>query len=43
MGFNRLVDAKMDALNPRTAMRELPRGLLSRPEAAMFVIASTVV
>ena len=33
MGFNRLVDAKMDALNPRTAMRELPRGLLSRPEA----------
>ena len=33
MGFNRLVDAKMDALNPRTAMRELPRGLLSKPEA----------
>ena len=25
MGFNRLVDARMDALNPRTAMREIPR------------------
>ena len=29
MGFNRLVDAEFDALNPRTANRELPRGLLS--------------
>ena len=38
MGFNRLVDAKMDALNPRTAMRELPRGLLSKPEATAFVV-----
>ena len=26
MGFNRLVDARYDALNPRTAMREMPRG-----------------
>ena len=41
MGFNRLVDARMDALNPRTAMRELPRGLLSKPEATMFVIAAS--
>ena len=43
MGFNRLVDAKMDALNPRTAMRELPKGLLSRPEAAAFVIVMSAV
>jgi 4-hydroxybenzoate polyprenyltransferase len=43
MGFNRLVDAKTDALNPRTAMRELPRGLLSKPEATMFVIVASVV
>jgi len=43
MGFNRLVDAKMDALNPRTAMRELPRGLMSRPEATLFVIAASIV
>jgi len=43
MGFNRLVDAKFDALNPRTAMRELPRGLLSNREAALFVVASSIV
>ncbi|MBI2188761.1 MAG: 4-hydroxybenzoate octaprenyltransferase [Acidobacteria bacterium] len=43
MGFNRLVDARFDALNPRTAMRELPRGALSMPEAALFVIASSSV
>jgi 4-hydroxybenzoate polyprenyltransferase len=43
MGFNRLVDARMDALNPRTAMRELPRGLLSKPEAAFFVVVASVV
>ena len=30
MGFNRLVDARFDALNPRTAMRELPRGAMTR-------------
>src|SRR6186713_2262386 len=43
MGFNRLVDAQMDALNPRTAMRELPRGLLSKPEATAFVIVASFV
>jgi 4-hydroxybenzoate polyprenyltransferase len=43
MGFNRLVDAKMDGINPRTAMRELPRGLLSKPEAAVFVAMASVV
>ena len=43
MGFNRLADAKMDALNPRTAMREIPRGLLSRRDAAIFVVASSIV
>jgi 4-hydroxybenzoate polyprenyltransferase len=37
MGFNRLVDARMDALNPRTAAREIPRGALSRRDAALFV------
>ena len=42
MGFNRLVDARMDALNPRTAMRELPRGLLSKPEATAFVIVASI-
>lgn len=43
MGFNRLVDARFDALNPRTAMRELPRGAMSRWEAALFVAVSSVV
>jgi 4-hydroxybenzoate polyprenyltransferase len=41
MGFNRLVDARWDALNPRTAMRELPRGAMSVPEATAFVVASS--
>jgi 4-hydroxybenzoate polyprenyltransferase len=43
MGFNRLVDARTDALNPRTANRELPRGAMSKVEAASFVIASSAV
>jgi 4-hydroxybenzoate polyprenyltransferase len=42
MGFNRLVDARHDALNPRTAMREIPRGAMSRTEATLFVIVSSV-
>ena len=42
MGFNRLVDARFDARNPRTAMRELPRGRMSRVEATVFVIVSSV-
>ena len=41
MGFNRLVDARMDALNPRTANREIPRGAMSMPEAAAFVTISS--
>ena len=40
MGFNRLVDADYDGRNPRTAMREIPRGVISRPSAAAFVAAS---
>jgi 4-hydroxybenzoate polyprenyltransferase len=43
MGFNRLADARHDALNPRTSMRELPRGALTRRDAAVFVIVSSVV
>jgi 4-hydroxybenzoate polyprenyltransferase len=42
MGFNRLVDARWDAQNPRTAMRELPRGAMSQREAAGFVIVFSV-
>ncbi len=43
MGFNRLVDARMDALNPRTASREIPRGAMSTAEAAVFVVVSSAV
>jgi len=43
MGFNRLADARMDALNPRTSSRELPRGAMSRREAALFVAGSSLV
>jgi 4-hydroxybenzoate polyprenyltransferase len=43
MGFNRLVDASYDALNPRTAMRELPRGAMTRREAIVFVLVSSAV
>lgn len=43
MGFNRLADAHYDALNPRTAQRELPRGAITRTEAALFVAVASVV
>jgi 4-hydroxybenzoate polyprenyltransferase len=41
MGFNRLADAPMDARNPRTANRELPRGAMSTREAVMFVAVAS--
>ena len=43
MGFNRLVDARMDALNPRTAGRELPRGAMTTREATTFVIVASAI
>jgi len=43
MGFNRLADARIDALNPRTANRELPRGAMSMREAVAFVTTSSIV
>ena len=41
MGFNRLVDARFDALNPRTSNREIPRGAMSPFEASIFVVVSS--
>jgi len=43
MGFNRLADASFDARNPRTAMRELPSGAMTRREATVFVLAASAV
>jgi 4-hydroxybenzoate polyprenyltransferase len=40
MGLNRLIDAAIDAHNPRTAGRELPSGLLSRAQVVVFCLAS---
>jgi 4-hydroxybenzoate polyprenyltransferase len=39
MAFNRWLDAHFDALNPRTAIREIPAGIISRSSALWFVIA----
>ena len=40
MGLNRLIDAGLDARNPRTARRELPAGLLSPVQVLVFCAAS---
>ena len=41
MAFNRLVDARLDAANPRTATRALPAGQLSAAFVTGFVVVST--
>jgi 4-hydroxybenzoate polyprenyltransferase len=43
MGLNRLIDAGLDARNPRTAGRELPSGLLSPAAVAVFCVVSLIV
>jgi 4-hydroxybenzoate polyprenyltransferase len=42
MGFNRIVDREYDARNPRTQMRELPRGAMSVREAWLSVSVASV-
>jgi 4-hydroxybenzoate polyprenyltransferase len=43
MGFNRLVDHKFDAANPRTTDRHLPSGKMSTREIRIFVIVFSVI
>lgn len=43
MGFNRLVDAAIDARNPRTAGRDIPSGRLTKKEAGTYTAISFVV
>ena len=43
MAFNRLVDSDIDRINPRTAMRAIPAGLLTRGFVAAFTVVSSVV
>jgi 4-hydroxybenzoate polyprenyltransferase len=43
MALNRLIDAGIDARNPRTAGRELPTGSLSRAEVVAFTAVSLAI
>jgi 4-hydroxybenzoate polyprenyltransferase len=40
MAFNRYLDRKWDALNPRTAVREIPKGIITPKNALVFTIVS---
>jgi 4-hydroxybenzoate polyprenyltransferase len=42
MGFNRVVDAEIDARNPRTKDRAIPAGQVSTPMAAVFIFLSVL-
>ena len=41
MAFNRIVDARWDALNPRTANREIPTGQLTTAQAIAFLVLAS--
>ena len=41
MGFNRIADRDVDALNPRTASREIPSGAISVRAASLAVVAAS--
>lgn len=43
MALNRLIDAEIDARNPRTAGREIPAGLLKKRQVWLFAFASLAV
>ncbi len=43
MAFNRLADAKLDAANPRTAMRALPSGVLAPVFVGVFTVVSAAI
>ena len=42
MALNRLADRRLDALNPRTAMRHLPTGTLSVGSVVVFTVACSL-
>lgn len=43
MAFNRYLDRHFDVLNPRTAIREIPAGILSAERALLFVIINCMI
>jgi 4-hydroxybenzoate polyprenyltransferase len=42
MAFNRYLDHKWDALNPRTAIREIPKGIITPKNALAFTIINCI-
>lgn len=42
MAFNRYLDRSFDAKNPRTAIREIPKGIISADSALRFVIINCI-
>lgn len=42
MGFNRFLDREFDKLNPRTAIREIPAGILEPKSVLLFVILNSL-
>ncbi len=42
MAFNRLVDAEIDKVNPRTAVREIPAGILEPGQVRWFVLVNVI-
>lgn len=42
MAFNRYLDRNFDAINPRTAVREIPKGLISPAAALIFTIINAI-
>jgi 4-hydroxybenzoate polyprenyltransferase len=42
MGFNRLIDAEIDARNPRTSGRAIPAGLLGKGSVTVFIVISSM-
>ncbi|MBP6455473.1 MAG: putative 4-hydroxybenzoate polyprenyltransferase [Chitinophagaceae bacterium] len=42
MAFNRYLDEKFDKLNPRTAQREIPAGIISKKNALLFVLINCI-
>lgn len=42
MSFNRLVDRRIDAINPRTRNREIPKGIITPRATAFFVVANSI-
>lgn len=43
MAFNRFIDKKFDAANPRTAVREIPSGIIKPENALFFIIINVIV